>query len=66
MTEKPIVQYRGDYTLNASGGVTLVPVDHTSDRVTNGKTAYTSRVLRVDPKSGEIETLNTIYIPERV
>ena len=41
----------------------LFPVDHYSALVSNENIARTSKVLNYDEETGEIETLNNIYVP---
>lgn len=43
--------------------VIVVPVNHTSDLVTNGHEARTSPVITIGPEKGVFETLNTKYVP---
>lgn len=68
MSEKAHVKYSTVQFLNGEnpigGRAYVVPVDHTSPYVTNGKTAITSRIVDYDETTGIFETLNTIYIPE--
>lgn len=42
----------------------VVPVDHPSIWVTNGKVATTSPIVEYDETTGIFETLNTVYVPE--
>ena len=59
---KQIVHYVGTPTL-MDGYALLTPIDHPSELVSNTRQVRTSSVVNVDPQSGVIETMNTIYRP---
>ena len=68
---KPTVHYRGDalvVTDSADSVAYLLALDHpnhiTGHDVRNPEYVRTSAVLSHDPKTGRIETKNTIYTPE--
>lgn len=63
MSEKPIVQYRKAQHVQVGRGCLILPMDHPGDLVSNTTWAITSPVVKHDPVSGIIETLNTIYQP---
>lgn len=68
---KKIVRYTPDNSLikleriRTGYPAFLFPVDHPGPHVTNTTLVRTSPVLRVDVDTGEIETENTIYVPEK-
>lgn len=66
MSEKKVVHYsRLDY-IQVGESADVVPVDHTSCLVDNGRVAYTTIVESYDPVTGVFETKNTIYKPNIV
>lgn len=66
MNEKKVVYYsRLDY-IQVGESADVVPVDHTSPLVSNGRVAWTTTVESYDPATGVFETRNTIYKPNLV
>lgn len=65
--KKPVVRYRGE-AMVIHGHAFLLPVDHPNhlegQYVSNEATVRTSQVIDHDPKTGRIETKNTIYVPD--
>jgi len=63
--EKPTVHYDASKGAHIYEGfkALVYPIDHTSEWVSNTKMVTTSKVIRHDVKSGEFETMNTIYKP---
>lgn len=64
---KPVVHYKQGSLLfmGECNPCILQPVDHPSGyAVTNKKPALTSLVLSYDAVTGQIETENTVYLPE--
>lgn len=69
MTIKKVVRYIED-SLHLFGGVgypaALKPINHPdSEHVSNTTYVLTSLVVAYDSESGQVETLNTMYVPER-
>lgn len=71
---KPIVNYRGAVTgvlgaIVIGVPVILEPINHKNhvegQQVSNNKPVFTSPVVSYDGETGTVETLNTIYIPEK-
>jgi len=49
-----------------SGGVLLWPMDHPDkEHVSNQSYVLTSKVLHLDVETGIVETLNTVYKPNK-
>lgn len=67
VVRKPVVFYKTNKkpTIIIGERVLLVPINHTSNLVTNNRVANTSKVLTALP-NGVFETLNTIYKPEEM
>jgi len=69
MSEKKVVRYnasRGVFSISYITGRTqyvVFPIDHTSNQVTNGQSATTSKVVVPINQAGEFETLNSKYVP---
>jgi len=65
---KPTVHYRGVPYVVANHAW-LTPIDHPNhvegQDVSNMKNVRTSTVLSYDTVTGRIETLNTVYMPEK-
>lgn len=65
---KPIVHYRGKAQPWHSNTALLFPIDHPNHKpghsISNNHIARTSSIVEWDRKTGRIETLNTIYVPE--
>jgi hypothetical protein len=66
--EKKVVQYAvtPHTSIQVGMGALVSPVDHPdTENVTNGLHAFTSEVLSYDTETGEFETLNTKYVPQK-
>ena len=59
---KATVHYREANNVVVGQSANVLPLDHTSPLVSNGRWARTSTVQRVDGDT--FETLNTIYVKE--
>lgn len=61
---KPIVHYNQSFKAIVVGEAAMVqPIDHyATDRVSNTKPVFTSKVVSYDKSSGEFETMNTKYV----
>ena len=57
---KPVVHYEGSPYLADGMVYGIKPIDHPRSEL-NGVLVHTSRVLKFDTETGEIETLNTLY-----
>lgn len=64
---KQIVHYDSATTKKIKVGepALVFPLDHTSDYVSNLTMTRTSTVVSYNKKTGEFETLNTLYIPHQ-
>jgi hypothetical protein len=60
---KPVVHYVPNkyQSINVGYGACIIPIDHQSYLVSNTTWAMTSQVIRYNRKTGEFETLNSIY-----
>ena len=63
---KKVVSYlpQGSH-IRVGYGAIVHPLDHTSELVSNTCPVTTSKVIRHDKNSGEFETENSIYKPQR-
>lgn len=59
---KPTVKYRDGYGIAVGGCACIIPIDHYSEYVSNGRYATTSTILSYDSNTGEFETMNTRYV----
>lgn len=58
---KQVVLYTDLLDCVVGCSATVIPLDHPSYRVINGRLCYTSEVLSYDPVTGDFETRNTLY-----
>lgn len=68
LTGKKVVRYRAvaiNWPPVVGHGYALYPVDHPSIYVSNSSICYTSNVVAIDFDTGRIETIYTVYIPEK-
>ena len=64
--EKKVVMYKPqDDIIRVGYNAYVYPIDHTSDLVSNTKLVSTSKVVSYNSKTGEFETQNSIYKPQR-
>ena len=61
--KKPLVTYSRLLRCEEGGPALVFPVDHPGAYVSNTTMVVTSTVLRFDRRSGEFETMNTLYRP---
>lgn len=67
MNRKQVVFYKSDVlpTLEVGKRAVVIPLNHTSEWVSNNKIAQTSAVVAIR-EGGVFETLNSIYKPEEM
>lgn len=67
--KKQVVYIKLLDTLAVGHGTTVIPMNHTSDLVSNYQPAWTSPVQIIHPDGSTFETLNSIYrkaeLPEK-
>ncbi len=67
---KPTVTYKPLGEIVVGEGASVIPLNHPGNEndcspfhmIENGYPSYTSKVLKHDKKTGQFETLNTIYV----
>lgn len=59
--KKPIVHYKGDALVRIGHGTWILPIDHPSALVENETPNLTSKVIYIDKRTGDFETMNTRY-----
>ena len=59
--QKRVVHYKEASNVILYGRAIVLPIDHTSNLVTNTTYAITSPIVKVYPQSGDFETENSIY-----